>query len=84
LFSASISTARSQPDHVHRLSDRIGILARVAVNSAQDRLHSRSGQALRGNNVLCGDDIIVETNPESHLGQVGVAADGLDELVAGT
>jgi len=80
---ASRGTRRSEPDHVHRFPDRIGILAGVAVDGAQDRLHGRSQQALRRSNALGSDDVLVEPNPGGDFGQVGVAADDLDELVAG-
>ena len=80
----SRGSTRSEADHVHRLPYRIGILARVAVDGTQNSLHSGGQQALRRNDVLRGDDVMVESDPESHLGQVGVTADGLDELVAST
>lgn len=78
-----MSTRQSEPNLVHRLPDLISILAGVAVDSAQDRLHGRSQQASRRRNTLRGDDVLVEPNPGGDLSQVGIAADGLDELVTG-
>ena len=82
-FHGSRGSARTESDHPHRPPDRVGVLIGVVVDGAQNRLHGRGQQALRRNNVLCGDDVPVEPDHESNPGQVGVAADGLDELVAG-
>ena len=79
----SRGSIRSESDHGHRVPYSVGILARVAVNGTQYRLHSSGQQALSRNNVLRSNDVLVEPDPESNLGQVGIAPDVLDQLVAG-
>lgn len=80
---SSRGSIRSESNHGHRIPDSIGILARVAVDGTQNCLHSGGQQALSRNNVLRSNDVLIEPDPESHLGQVGVASDFLHALVAG-
>ena len=68
LSGCSKSSTRSESDHAHGLPDRIGILTRVAIDSAQNRFHSRSQQALGRDNVLRSDDVLVQPDPETDSG----------------
>lgn len=76
----------SEPNHSHGTSDCICTFPRITVDSTQYGLQSSSERFLRrcaGRLARVEHNVLVQANVTSNLGQIGVGADGLNELLSG-